>query len=205
MKLRNQKYHCMLWVSAVTILSACQSASNIKDSATFDKNGNLNAVVEIPAGTNKKIEFNPETNKFETDKRAGKDRVIAFLPYPGNYGFVPSTLSDATKGGDGDPVDIIVISPSQTTGTILPVIPLAMLKLIDNGEEDFKIIAVPVDPNLNVLGVTTYEQLRAKKPILLDLIEKWFLNYDTEPAHSLGWANQEETKAYVKANLKTKQ
>ncbi|MDA9133798.1 inorganic diphosphatase, partial [Gammaproteobacteria bacterium] len=61
---------------------------------TFSKNGFLQMVVEIPAGTNKKIEYDKNINEFFIDKIDGVDRVINFLPYPGNYGFIPSTKMD---------------------------------------------------------------------------------------------------------------
>ncbi|MDQ8051897.1 MAG: inorganic diphosphatase [Pedobacter sp.] len=181
---------------------SCGGKKDYKSIPTFDANGKLNAVIEIPAGTNKKIEFDPDTKQFKTDQRDGRDRIIPFLPYPGNYGFVPSTLSDSQKGGDGDPVDIIVICETQPSGTVMPVIPITMLKLIDNDEEDFKVIAVPADQKLNALGITTLEELRAKKPAVLEIIEKWFLSYDTEPASSLGWASQKETLEYIRSNAK---
>ena len=76
-------------------------------------------VVEIPAGTNHKIEYDPSTDSFENDKKDGKDRVISFLPYPGNYGFIPSTLMNKDRGGDGDALDILVIGESEPTGTVL--------------------------------------------------------------------------------------
>jgi len=186
----------------VLLLNSCGENIAYKSLPAFDAAGNLHAVIEIPAGTNKKIEFDPEAKAFKTDQRDGRDRIIPFLPYPGNYGFVPSTLSDSAKGGDGDPVDIIVICEQLPTGTVMPVIPITMLKLIDNNEEDFKVIAVPADQKLNTMGITTLEELRAKKPAALEIIEKWFLSYDTEPAKSLGWASQKETLDYIRANAK---
>ena len=62
----------------------------------------VQVVVEIPAGTNQKIEFDYKDGTFKVDQIDGKDRVIDFLPYPGNYGFVPGTLMDKERGGDGD-------------------------------------------------------------------------------------------------------
>lgn len=180
----------------------CTKHKDFKSLPTFNGSGRLNAVIEIPAGTNKKVEFNPATKAFEVDQRNGTDRTISFLPYPGNYGFVPSTLSNSKNGGDGDPVDIIVICETRPTGSVIPVIPLGMLRLIDNGEEDFKIIAVPANNKLNVLGIKTFAELKAKKPGVLEIVEKWFLSYDNEPVRSLGWVDQKAAVAYVKANLK---
>ena len=116
------------------------SLSILDVTAQIDECGNFNAVIEIPAGTNKKIEFNNSTQAFEVDKNNGKDRVIQFLPYIGNYGYIPSTYSNPNQGGDGDALDVLVISESVKTGSIIEIIPIAVLKLLDEGEIDYKIL-----------------------------------------------------------------
>ena len=112
-------------------------------------------VVEIPAGTNKKLEYNAKTNSFPADVLSGEERKVNFLPYPGNYGFIPSTIMDRSKGGDGDALDVLLLSQHIATGTILEIIPIGILVLEDNGEDDSKIIAVPVDENLRVIDIVT--------------------------------------------------
>ncbi|MEM1216335.1 MAG: inorganic diphosphatase, partial [Bacteroidota bacterium] len=105
--------------------------------ATTD--GVVNMIVEIPAGTNRKVEFDYEMGIFKTDQKNGKDRIIDFLPYPGNYGFVPGTLMDKARGGDGDALDILVLSEAQPTGSLLSVRMLGALVLRDRGEIDTKL------------------------------------------------------------------
>src|SRR5690606_18639853 len=109
----------------------------------LSENGYYQAVIEIPSGTNKKYEYNVTTKTFEIDQKNGRDRIINFLSYPGNYGFIPSTLSDKTKGGDGDALDVLLLSEAHQIGDVVEIIPITMLKLLDQGEEDYKIIAVP--------------------------------------------------------------
>lgn len=167
-----------------------------------DPDGRYQAVIEIPAGTNKKVEIDYESNSFVVDKRDGKDRVISFLPYPANYGFIAGTLSDKAEGGDGDAIDVFVIAEQLKTGTVISVEPVAMLKLIDDGEEDFKIIAVPTDAQMNILGTQAFDPENGRDKAILEIIEKWMLNYDTDPAKVLGWANKEETVQYIRKNLK---
>ena len=71
-----------------------------------------------------------------------KDRVVNFLPYPGNYGFIPSTMMSESAGGDGDALGYFSdFAESMTTGTVLEVIPIAALMMVDGGEIDTKIIA----------------------------------------------------------------
>ena len=111
-------------ISKTLLLAFSLNANNYMELKTFSKNGFLQMVVEIPAGTNKKIEYDKNINEFFIDKIDGVDRVINFLPYPGNYGFIPSTKMDKERGGDGDALDILLISESINTETILEVIPL---------------------------------------------------------------------------------
>lgn len=168
--------------------------------AALVNDSTINAVIEIPAGTNKKTELNTATHTFETDKRDGQDRIIRFLPYPANYGFIPGTLSDKTKGGDGDAIDILVIGEAMQTGTVIQVIPIAMLQLTDDGEEDFKVLAVPADAQLNVLRSSRAGTIRNMEAIK-QIIAAWFLNYDTDAAQVTGWSGQEETMRYIRDNL----
>ncbi|WP_299674554.1 inorganic diphosphatase [uncultured Dokdonia sp.] len=187
----------------------CTPKDNIYTTPTFSKNGTINCVIEIPGGTNKKIEFNPKTHLFEIDQRDGKDRIISFLPYPANYGFIPSTHSDPAKGGDGDALDILLLSEAVPTGSIVEVIPIAMLKLLDNGEFDYKIICIPSDPKKRIIDASTYTIFSEKYIHAKNSIESWFLHYDTggDKLISKGWGDEEEalkeiTKSVVLKNEK---
>lgn len=97
--------------------------------------GLFNAVIEIPLGSS--------PVKYEFDKDSGALRVDRFLTtamyYPGNYGFIPHTLSN-----DGDPCDVVLIlSPALQPGCIIQVRPIGALIMEDERELDEKIIAVP--------------------------------------------------------------
>ena len=137
----------------------------------------LNVVVEIPAGTNHKLEYHPGQGYVNDTLEGGADRVINFLPYPGNYGFVPSTLMDASRGGDGDALDVLVIGESVPTGTQLRVIPIGALMLRDRGEIDTKIIAVAADPEKRTLRVENFLDFSLGNDAAKRIIETWFLNY----------------------------
>tara|TARA_Y100000589_G_scaffold329530_1_gene376373 strand:- start:18551 stop:19180 length:630 start_codon:yes stop_codon:yes gene_type:complete len=139
-----------------------------------DKKGNISAVIEIPAGTNHKYEYNYESKKYVCEIRDGKPRVIKFLPYPGNYGFIPGTLMDKERGGDGDALDVLVLSESIPQGQVIGIKPIATLRLVDKGEEDHKIIAVPANKDLNVLNATSFEDLSGP---VKEIIKSWFTFY----------------------------
>tara|TARA_B100001142_G_scaffold322969_1_gene372221 strand:+ start:41 stop:646 length:606 start_codon:yes stop_codon:yes gene_type:complete len=166
-------------------------SKNFTSFKTFSANGHLQAVIEIPAGTNKKIEFDYDTNEFKADIEYGQTRIIDFLSYPGNYGFIPSTVMSKEIGGDGDSLDILVLSQSIATGTVIEVNPIAVLNLIDGGEIDSKIIAVPINKNNRIITATSYEELESKYPNIKNIIEIWFTSYKGKGiVESDGWGNE---------------
>jgi inorganic pyrophosphatase len=181
----------------------CIQKEEIYKLPTFSDNNNINAIIEIPAGTNKKYEYNRGSKEFEIDIIDGKERVIKFLPYPANYGFITSTYSNPTEGGDGDALDIIVISEVLNTGTLLETVPIGVLKLIDNNEYDYKIIAVPVKEKLKIINANTFIELKQNYPIILDILEMWFLNYDSQDSLSTeGWGDEKEAMKEVLKSMK---
>lgn len=95
----------------------------------------VNVIIEVPVGG--------QPIKYEMDKESGTLVVDRFLytpmTYPGNYGFVPHTLSD-----DGDPIDVLVCNTRPLIpGCVINVRPIGVLVMEDNSGEDEKIIAVP--------------------------------------------------------------
>ena len=160
---------------------ACQNGASIakKDYQNLPTRGEsgINVVIEIPAGTNHKIEYQKEAQRFENDQINGEDRVIRFLPYPGNYGFIPSTFMDPARGGDGDALDILVVSESIPTGTVVETKPIACLLLRDQGELDTKIIAVPADSSLQTIPIENFQDFLIHHDAAKRIIEEWFLHY----------------------------
>ena len=124
----------------------------------------VNMIVENPLGG--------VPVKYELDKDSGAMMVDRFLHtamfYPGNYGFIPHTLS-----GDGDPVDVLVVGRSPVMpGAVMPVRPVGVLLMEDDGGQDEKIIAVPA-PKIHPYhaDVENYTDLR---PVNRDQIEHFF-------------------------------
>ncbi|MBB4078579.1 inorganic pyrophosphatase [Lewinella aquimaris] len=137
----------------------------------------LNVIVEIPAGTNHKIEYHRGAGYLNDTLPDGSQRVINFLPYPGNYGFIPSTLVEKARGGDGDALDVLVIGEGVPVGTQLRVYPIATLLLRDRGEIDTKIIAVPADSTAQVFRADNFLDFSLGNDAAKRIIETWFLNY----------------------------
>jgi inorganic pyrophosphatase len=145
----------------------------------------VNAVIEIPAGTNKKLEYNLEKKMFLAGQSTDSEQNIDFLPCPGNYGFVPGTYLDPIMGGNGYPIDILILSESLPTGTMIEVIPLLILYYtVDTGINSPvtvpKIIAVPASEGLRIINAVNYEELFDNYPDIVDILTKWFQNYNKD-------------------------
>ncbi len=151
----------------------------------------INVIIEVPVGG--------EPIKYEMDKDAGTMMVDRFLytpmRYPGNYGFVPHTLSD-----DGDPIDVLV--PNQRPiipGAVMNCRPIGVLKMQDESGEDEKIIAVPSSHlTKRYIGVQDYSDL---PDITIHQIEHFFERYkDLEPGKWVkiaGWGNADEARQLI--------
>jgi inorganic pyrophosphatase len=147
----------------------------IRDYSPRTKNGLVQAVVEIPAGTNEKWEVDKTDGKLKWEIKDGKPRIVAYLPYPMNYGMVPRTVLAKDSGGDGDPLDVLVLGPAVPRGSVLEVKVVGVLKLLDRGEQDDKLLAVVAgSPLENVSGLA---ELKEKYPGVLEIIQNWFSYY----------------------------
>lgn len=172
--------------------SCRQSSTPDPTTIAATKGEYLHAVIEIPAGTNHKIEYDYASKQFLNDQLEGKDRVINFLPYPGNYGFIPSTLMDKERGGDGDALDILVLGESVPTGTIMEVIPIGALMLRDRQEIDTKIIAIPADPQHQVIKADDFMAFALRYDAARRIIEDWFQNYKgAEGVEIVRWEDEQ--------------
>jgi len=114
---------------------------NLLKIPSFTASGHVQGVIEIPAGTNRKYEIDKQTGVMYPDIRDGKPRMVDFLPYPMNYGFVPSTIMDKERGGDGDPLDILYIAESVPNSTVVEAIPIGLLLLKEmyNDKEELEV------------------------------------------------------------------
>jgi inorganic pyrophosphatase len=152
----------------------------------------VNVIVEVPIGG--------EPIKYEMDKAAGTLVVDRFLHtpmrYPGNYGFVPHTLSE-----DGDPIDVLIANTRPIVpGAVINVRPIGVLKMVDDAGGDEKILAVPV-PRLTKRyeHVMNYTDLPG---ITLEQVQHFFEHYkDLEPGKWVkmnGWGDASEAKRLIR-------
>jgi inorganic pyrophosphatase len=155
----------------------------------------FNVIIEIP--------MNADPVKYEVDKATGAIFVDRFMStamhYPTNYGYVPKTIS-----GDGDPVDVLVITPVPLIpGVVVPCRPIGILKMEDEAGMDGKVLAVPTDKILSIY--TQCQKPEDLNPMRLKTIAHFFEHYkDLEIGKwvkILGWEGPEAARQEVQDGL----
>lgn len=155
----------------------------------------INVVIEIPSHS--------DPIKYEVDKESGMVMVDRFLGtamyYPCEYGFIPHTLAE-----DGDPADVLVISPfTLSPGVVIRCRPVGLLRMTDESGKDAKILAVPVDKLTK-----KYQHVKNVEDFgkdLLNTIEHFFTHYKDLDAGKWvkvdGWEDVEAAKKEILASV----
>ena len=156
------------------------------------KPGILNVLIEIPAGSKNKYEFDKDLNAFALDRV-----LYSSVQYPCDYGFVPNTLAD-----DGDPLDGMVLIDQPTfPGCIIAARPIGMLEMIDGGDRDEKILCVP-DKDPRYAQVKSLDDVAQHR---LDEIAEFFRTYknlENKVTEILGWKDVEQVTSLVEECIK---
>ena len=140
-----------------------------------NKDGSINILVEIPSGTNGKWEVNKETGNLDWEFKKGIPRVVQYLPYPANYGMIPKTLSPEEIGGDGDPLDVLLLGEAVPRGAYVKGKLVGVMYMKDHGETDDKLIAVAEGSPFE--NINTISELKEQFPGTLEILQTWFVNY----------------------------
>jgi len=144
----------------------------------------INGVIEIPKGSRNKYEYDKEIGSFILDRV-----LYSSVVYPADYGFIPQTIYD-----DGDPMDIMVLMEQATfPGCVVASRPIGIMRMIDCGDKDYKILAVPIDDPI-------YKDIKDISDVplhILDKIEEFFKTYknlEGKKVEILDWKNAEMAK-----------
>ncbi|MBC6610646.1 inorganic diphosphatase [Hymenobacter sp. BT507] len=188
------------FLGALSLLCSCRT--DYADLPTFSTEHHLlQAVVEIPAGTNHIQQYDPATRTFRRVQRAGTDRVVEFLPYPGNLAFVPGTHTIPTKRyPQGQPLAALILAESQPAGTVLEILPIALLRLDEAGTPRQLLLAVPARPSLRILpGATTWAAVQRDYPHVRPMLEQWFRQTGTTAGsvRVAGWKDEQVAQQQV--------
>ena len=141
----------------------------------------INVVVEIPQGSRNKYEYDKELNIFRLDRA-----LHSATYYPGDYGFIPQTLAE-----DGDPMDVLILVAQPTfSGCLVVARPIGLLKMIDGGDIDDKILAVPVgEPSY--AGIESHEQIFAHTRRMIEHFFQTYKALEGKETSTGGWHDAE--------------
>jgi inorganic pyrophosphatase len=142
----------------------------------------IEALIEIPVGSRNKYEYDPRRGRIRLDRV-----LYASVHYPTDYGLIPDTLAS-----DGDPLDILVLAEEPVfPGCLVQARVIGVLHMRDQGEDDFKIVAVEHnDPRLSPINA-----LGDVAPHLLKEIETFFNTYkdlEGKETEIRGWRDRED-------------
>lgn len=154
----------------------------------------VNVLIEVPLNSKVKYEFDKEAEVITVDRFLYFDRG-----YPANYGFIPNTLS-----GDGDPVDVLVLSPEALNpGVVIVAKPIGMLETEDESGQDVKVVAVPTEKANPEFG--KYNDVSELPEEIREKIKYFFENYKkNEPGKWVkvkDWKGREEALAEIKKGM----
>ncbi|GAC1414239.1 MAG: inorganic diphosphatase [Candidatus Velthaea sp.] len=147
----------------------------------------INVIVEIASGSRNKYEYDKSLDIFRLDRA-----LHSPIFYPGDYGFVPRTLAL-----DDDPLDVLILVSEPTfSGCLVVARPIGLLKMIDDGKEDDKVLAVPVgEPDYS--DIHNYTQVFAHQ---LRKISHFFETYKTlegKQTSTGGWTDAAEARRII--------
>jgi len=152
----------------------------------------VNVVIEIPLGEVNKYEYDKKLHLFRLDRN-----LHSPVHYPGDYGFVPSTLSE-----DGDPLDVLVLVDTPSfSGCLIEVRPIGMLEMLDQGKQDEKILAVGLN-NPRYKDVRNYSEIYPH--VLREILHFFSIYKDLEGKRTemIGWHNSAKARSVVVESLK---
>ena len=167
------------------------ASKHLINDVEYMSGGMYQSVVEIPTGSRDKWEVNHDTGHLEWEFKKNKPRKVKFLGYPGNYGFIPQTLS-----GDDDPLDVIVLSESSNMGDILKIKVIGMIELLDKGEVDNKVVAITIDGPFK--NMDDLKEILIRKPNVLPIVRQWFEGYKAPGKMVfMGYVSKKNTLEYI--------
>jgi inorganic pyrophosphatase len=147
----------------------------------------VNAVIEVPLGGVNKYEYDKKLRVFHLDRT-----LYSPVHYPGDYGFIPSTLAS-----DGDPLDVLVlVDHGSFPGCLMEVRPVGMLEMLDQGMRDEKVLAV-VNNDPRHTEVCNYTDIYSH---ILREIEHFFSIYkdlEGKRTKTVAWQGQEEARRVI--------
>ncbi len=151
----------------------------------------VNVIIEIPKGSRNKYEYDEEMDAIKLDRVA-----FTAMAHPYDYGFIPETRSE-----DGDHLDsFVLLDTSVFPGCVVNARPIGLLNMVDDGENDEKIISVPVDD----VRYDDVQKLSDLSPHIQKEIQHFFEHYkdlQNKVVKVNGWGDKDEAYRIIKESM----
>jgi inorganic pyrophosphatase len=160
---------------ALGLIAACAEPRDyLRDADPVNADLTIHVVVENPLGSNEKWEVQSDGRLAQA--HAGGEPITTHAPWPANAGMIPRTLLSKELGGDGEPVDVLVLGPKIARGSLVRARPIGLLRLLDRLERDDKVIAVV--PGTELGDVKNIDDLESRFPEWITRLEAWYESSD---------------------------
>jgi inorganic pyrophosphatase len=128
---------------------------------------------------------------------------VEFLPFPGNFGFIPGTRTAPMPGAAARPLSVLVLMESQPAGTVLEVLPLGLLLLDEAGILSQVVLAVPARPSQQILPeAATWAEFTQHYPAAKETLRLWFQHRGTPgEVRIVGWKDEKAAQQQVRAAM----
>jgi inorganic pyrophosphatase len=163
----------ILLLPLLFLLPSCASINYLRDADPVNSDLTIHVVIENPVGTNEKWEVLSDGRLVQEFNPDGPV-TIPYLPWPANAGMIPRTLFSAELGGDGEPLDVLVLGPSVPRGSLVRAVPIGLLHIVDRLERDDKILAIV--PGTPLAAVEDIAELDTRFPGVRQILTNWYTN-----------------------------
>ncbi len=164
---------------------------NYRELPAITETKHWQAVVETPSGSTMPQVYDAQEKKFVPQLEAGQPRKLEFLPYPGNEGFIPSTLIDSVDGKQAGPLPVVILCNQKEPGTVLEILPVGVMILESEGELRSLVVAVPARPSEQTISPNSFSDFSARYPAVKKILEQWYLNVNPrQPTRLSAWKDE---------------
>jgi inorganic pyrophosphatase len=159
---------------SMALFFACKENKTLYELSPVSENGIHHALISIPAGTVELYQYDPAAGVFKVKNDGKKDESVDYLPFPVNYGFLPSTFKDSGSKDINDPLNVFIVSPTFSKTTLIEIQPLgSAIYISGSGDEIVVPVVVPSDPQFRSLDVSDYSTFM-QYPEAMSSIESFY-------------------------------
>lgn len=173
-----------------------RSEGKFKINLPMEKQGQMMAVIETSAGSHHLTKYNTINHQFEKVSKDSKPIVNDYLSVPFNLGFIPSTTQELSRGGNGDPVQVIVLSGKIPSEMYTPIEAIGLITIIEKGTKRKIVIAKSLDEDYSSIKADDISLLPKG---VLEIISNWLCNHKGNNSYQLdSWGIQRDALAHIK-------